>query len=489
MKYLTLDIRALAFMRIAIAVVVLLDLSIRAGDLEVFYANTGAVPLSLIFQHAWNNYYLSVHAMSGLWQFQMLLFLIAMFCAAMLLLGYRTRLFTVLTWLMMLSLHNRNTLILQGGDDLLRMTIFWAIFLPWGGAYSCDALMRPASASPRTIISVATIAYTLQMCYIYTGSALLKGPEWHTDFTAMYYVYGLDQIAYPVTRHLFYHPSLLRVMTMVAWYFELLVPVLFFVPVKHQWFRLLGVLLVCGFHAFNCATLLIGMFPLIGIATITGLLPSNAMDAIERRTQRIRPFVVASFRSYAETLRKVIAPAGDPVRLPPVVQKVRTAGLIFLLAFVFDWNFSNCPFAGSKLSDELRIVGYMLRLDQHWGMFAPGVFKDDGWFIIEGTTKSGEKVNLFSPDGSLDYSKPAAVTSLFRNDRWRKFTENLILGKNAFMRGYFLNYSKRVWNENHPDKQLTRLELVYMSEFTLPGYVNEPAKREVLWVIDDADAK
>jgi hypothetical protein len=165
-----------------------------------------------------------------------------------------------------------------------------------------------------------------------------------------------------------------------------------------------------------------------------------------------------------------------------LVRNTRTACLIFLTAFVFDWNFSNLSFINSKLSDNLRFIGYSLRLDQNWGMFAPGVFKDDGWFIYEGVTEKNERFDLLSPGRKLSYKKPDAITDMFKNDRWRKYTENLILSGNAFMRGYFTNYYRRIWNEAHPEKRIKSLELVYMSEFTLPDYKSQPPKREVLWV-------
>src|SRR5688572_17074553 len=116
MKYLSFDLRALALMRLCIAVVIMLDLSVRISDLEAFYSNTGVVPLPMLFEHGWNDYFLSIHVISGLWQVQLVLFLAAYFFAAMLFIGYRTRLFTFLSWFMLLSLHNRNGFILQGGD-------------------------------------------------------------------------------------------------------------------------------------------------------------------------------------------------------------------------------------------------------------------------------------------------------------------------------------------------------------------------------------
>jgi hypothetical protein len=482
-KYLSFDIRALALMRVCIAVVILLDLSVRISDLEAFYSNTGAVPLAMLFEHSWNDYFISIHTMSGLWQIQLLLFLASYFFAIMLLLGYRTRLFTVLSWFMMLSLHNRNSLILQGGDDLLRMVLFWGMFMPWGERYSCDALLNKKTETNQTIYSVALVAYILQICYIYTGSALLKGPEWNRDFTAMYYVYGLDQVSFPITKYLFYYPELLKKLTFVAYYFELLVPLLFFVPVKHDWFRFGGVMLIVLFHSFNGLTLFIGMFPLIGIATSIGLLPSLFMDWFEKIMSVIKIRIAHSFRGIAEIMQYVIPPKKE-IRFSGWLKNIQTGILVFLLVFVFDWNFSNLTFIKSKLSDGLRPLGYVLRLDQNWGMFAPGVFKDDGWYILEGITEKEEHLNVFSEGKEIDARKPESIVSLFKNDRWRKYTENMILTYHSFMRGYFCNYYKRIWNESNPQRKIKALQIIYMSEFTLPDYHYSKPDPEVLWECD-----
>src|SRR4051812_26778847 len=96
--YLRFDLRALALMRVAIAIVTLLDLGVRLSDLEAFYSNTGVVPLPMLFERGWNDYFLSVHVISGLWQVQLVLFILAIIFAAMVLIGYRTTLFTCLSW-------------------------------------------------------------------------------------------------------------------------------------------------------------------------------------------------------------------------------------------------------------------------------------------------------------------------------------------------------------------------------------------------------
>ena len=486
MKYLSLDTRALALMRMAIASILLLDLTIRLSDLELFYSDTGVFPLSMLFQYSWNRYFISLHTISGLWQFQLLLFILSYLFAIFLFIGYRTRLFTFLSWFMLLSLHNRNGLILQGGDDLLRMVLFWCIFIPWGTNYSCDSILEKPKEKQSQVLTVATIAYILQIGYLYTGSALLKGPEWNTDFTALYYTYSLDQISYPITKYIYYYPELLKTLTFIAYYFELLVPLLFFIPVKHSWFRLLGVLGILVFHSLNAATLLIGLFPVIGIATALGLVPTFAMDAFDKSLFNFKKNIYTLFFTTSFFINHFIIRWREQRYMSTYFsKKFQTALLIFLLVFVFDWNFSNLSFVNSKLSSELRFIGYSLRLDQSWGMFAPGVFKEDGWYVLEGTLASGEVIDLLRDGKKVNYTKPSSVVTMFKNDRWRKYSENYIFEHNSFMRGYFCNYVLKKWNELHVAEKINLVRVVYMKEFTQPDYKYAIPEKNVLWEYEE----
>lgn len=136
--------------------------------------------------------------------------------------------------------------------------------------------------------------------------------------------------------------------------------------------------------------------------------------------------------------------------------------------------------AGALMAAPARWFGFLFRVDQHWGMFAPAVFKDDGWYVLEGTTADGRQLDLNRGGAPARYAKPASVVALFKNDRWRKYSENYLFVNNAWMRPYYCNYLLRIWHENPAHAPLRHLAVVYMKEVSLPDYQLAQPEREVL---------
>ncbi|MDQ3289744.1 MAG: HTTM domain-containing protein, partial [Bacteroidota bacterium] len=283
-KVFTVDVRALALMRIGVGFVLLVDLGIRATDLEAHYANMGILPLYVLFQNAWDPYFISIHTISGLWQVQAVLFLIAAIFAFLLLIGYRTRLVTIVSWFFLLSVQNRNLLIGQAGDDLLRMILFWAMFLPWGRFYSLDAKRANDPNRSHLHFSPASAAYVVQIMLVYVCTALLKNsPEWHTTGQALYYALSLDQVLLPGGKLLYPHPDLLQFLTLSTYYIELYLPLALLIPVYTSFFRLLVVGVLTGFHLGISVTLFVGLFYLINWVSFLGLLPPPALNWFEAK--------------------------------------------------------------------------------------------------------------------------------------------------------------------------------------------------------------
>ncbi|WP_426061902.1 hypothetical protein [Hymenobacter sp. B1770] len=482
-----LDLRALALLRMATAAVLLTDLTIRSTDLEAHYSNMGVLPLSALHSYGWTAYQFSLHAASGLWQVQALLFIVAAALGGALLLGYHTRVATVGTWLLLVSLQNRNPFIGQGGDDLLRMLLFWGIFLPWGRVWSLDGRTQPAP-SRYDYFSAATVAYIVQLALLYWCTALLKsGAEWTQTGTALYYAFSLDQVLLPVGRWLYPYPELLRFLTFGAYYTELLLPFALFIPVGVPWWRMLVVGVLVGFHLTISVTLFVGIFFLVNLASILGLLPAGVVDWLAHRLGPLAARIgrwrfrqsswSLPWRLRLERTHPLSAAGRQRVRT------VREAFVAVVLAYVCWWNLDDVAVlrpAGGIMPQPVRWFGFLLRVDQHWGMFAPTVFKDDGWYILEGTAADGRQLDLNRRGAPLSYAKPPSVVALFKNDRWRKYSENYLFVSNSWMRPFYCNYLLRIWHETPGHPPLRHLSVVYMKEVSLPDYKLATPVRQVL---------
>ncbi|QLE56272.1 HTTM domain-containing protein [Nostoc sp. TCL26-01] len=281
-----LDLRSLAAFRIGIALVLLADLGIRFGDVVAHYTDAGVMPRSLLAQIS-KPWHWSLHAISGEPIFQVLLFTIAAVMAIAMLVGYHTRIATIASWVLLISLHNRNPSLIFAADDVLRALMFWAMFLPLGASYSIESALNSANHKlPARVVSGATVALIFQQCFIYIFSAAFKtrSPVW-TEGTAVYYSLSFDQYATPIGHFLLNFPALLTLFTYVTLVLEWVAPLLLFVPVRNSFFRMCAVITFVMLHAGFGLTLNLGIFPFLSIFSWLAFLPSSFWHALHKRLQ------------------------------------------------------------------------------------------------------------------------------------------------------------------------------------------------------------
>ncbi|CAN0408442.1 unnamed protein product, partial [Phaeothamnion confervicola] len=260
---LSLDLRSLALFRICLALVLLQDIVIRACDLTAHYTDSGVLPRQ-------TGTFWSLHMISGSWEWQLLLFSFQAFWAVLLLLGWRTRLTTVVSWFLMLSLHHRNTHILDGGDFYFRSLLMWAMFLPLGDYWSIDwASESPhSSESEKSAVELSwfgagAIAYPMQVTLLYLVSGYLKqGVVWTTDHTALYRTLSLGELATPRAAWLLQSPQWMKKLTVFTLWLERCAPLLFWCP---GFVRLFTVFLFIGLHISFGLFIHLGVFCSIGI--------------------------------------------------------------------------------------------------------------------------------------------------------------------------------------------------------------------------------
>lgn len=279
-----LDLRSLAVFRIGLTVMVIADLMSRlsAGGLVTHYTDAGVLPRKVLIEELLHPWYWSVHLISGAPSFQALLFIIAFAFALALLFGYHTRLAIIATWLLNISLQNRNPALIFAGDDVLRAILFWSIFLPLGANYSVDSALNCSSKPlPKTVASGATFALMVQVCFIYIWSAAYKTKSgiWWPDGDAVYYSLSFDQYVTGFGQWLLGFPlPFLRVLTFAALGFEWVGPLMIFIPFYNSFFRIVAVISFMLLHLGFELCFQIGVLSFLSMFIWMAFIPSLVWD-------------------------------------------------------------------------------------------------------------------------------------------------------------------------------------------------------------------
>lgn len=454
----SIDLRALSLMRIGLSLVVIVDLLIRWSDLEAHYTDAGIWPTDLLKNFGWQDGFWSFHVLSGNKIYTTIIFSIHFIIACLVLIGYKTRIATLLLWLFTISLHNRNLFVLQSGDDLLRVALFWTVFLPWNSYFSFDA--RKSNIKQREpFFNVAIFGFIILICSVYVFTVLFKNSaEWRTDFTAIYYALSLEQIRLPLGDWLYQFPQGMKVLTAMAYWIEILIPILILLPFRKKQTYFLAFIFIVLLHLSIGLTMEVGMFHWIDISTALIFIPGKAFDKIGLR---IRTFGI-----------------GYKKRKNHLLNFLKNAFLSFCIIICIVHNLSGFNWFKYELDDSFQVVVNGLRLNQYWGMFSPTIMKEDGWYIYEGFDKDGKHWDLKYNNPIIIVDKPEHIVNDYKNDRWRKLAENVQRIDYTFLRPLVCKYYLRKWNKEHPEKQMASLRLLFMEESSLENYQTKPIEKK-----------
>ena len=179
------------------------------------------------------------------------LFWIFLGSAILLTIGFLTRLNSLLVFLCLASIHQRNVYILHAGDTFLRVAGFFLIFAPAGAALSLDRTIdrririwrgkEDASIQPRSPWAQRMIQFELALMYFATFCVKLKGAPW-LQGTATYYILHLDEFKrFPIPSW-FLHPLMLKLESWTALLLEFSLGVLIWVKELRYIILTLGLL-------------------------------------------------------------------------------------------------------------------------------------------------------------------------------------------------------------------------------------------------------
>jgi Vitamin K-dependent gamma-carboxylase len=161
--------------------------------------------------------------------------------------GLLTRLNTLLVFLCLTSIQERNLYITHGGDTFLRLAGFFLIFAPAGVALSVDRLLRVWRAKengpvrPRSPWAQRMIQLQLALLYFVSFLLKIKGAPWLQGI-ALFYVYHLDEFKRFPLPSWFFHPVVLKLGSWSALVLEFSLGVLIWVKEFRYTLLALGVL-------------------------------------------------------------------------------------------------------------------------------------------------------------------------------------------------------------------------------------------------------
>ncbi|MFO0617496.1 MAG: hypothetical protein U0414_33175 [Polyangiaceae bacterium] len=335
-SYLTFDRRTLGLTRICLAVYLIFDLFRRTPDWLAMFSDTGVLPSSVVLAHPQAQNFtllLAFQKAPELWA----LWGVILFTYTMLLVGWRTKIWQVLSLLFVTSMNGRVLLIENGGYVVQNLVLLWTAFLPLGDRFSLDALRTslrrrregsvealndraslddPARISP--FVSLVGIAISLQFGAIYYFNVVHKtGPAWHNG-TAVHFVLYNDRMATPIVAALRTHVPfwLIKIATPLVLTAEAAIAFCVLLPRvvvrgfdTKKWMRRLAIFLICLLHIGFGSSFVLGPFAWALCVFSTVMFSSHdwesAISAM-RRTHRARTLFVDAQNLRALALARLL---------------------------------------------------------------------------------------------------------------------------------------------------------------------------------------
>ena len=459
-RLLAIDQRSLSAFRIAIGLLLLVDLGIRATDIGAMYSDDGMFSRARICRHYTSFWNWSFHFGGGSWSYQAALFGLAAFFALAMVVGFRTRLATVASWLLLVSLHNRVPPILSGADNLLRVLLFWGMFLPLGGIWSLDVrLSRRNGIEPsgiHRVLSLASAAILIQVALVYVVSAAFKSNAHWARGNAIAASLEYSFFGRPMASGLLAYPVVLSALTVSVLVLEWS-GVFLFSPWWTGRVRLLVVALLACMHVGIALLMSVGLFPFVSLAGLILFLPSSFWQKAPGHRG------LSSSAPSPSAFREEIVAGPAP---PGIVYAARgvcaLALLIVLLENLNGLQGRSVP-SRSGWNDFARIA---LGLGQKWDMFANPPPRD-GWYVARAILANGKEVDLLRSGEPVTWERPEHPAAVYPDQHWLKIFREMTYTDQGYQvfREPVCEYLCLVWNRSHPaDERISDFALVFCLE-------------------------
>ncbi len=277
------DSRPLSVLRILYAGILLKIALYHIPITNLFYSDNGVYPRWAMLAYERLERFSLMDALSQDWMVYLFwgLWIVVLI---LLLVGYRTRPISIISFILLVSVQERNTYLISGSDIVLRVMSFWMMFVPLAQYYSVDAVLRRwrryrqtrkiealrVETEPRTTFAFPFRALQIQfaLIYLFTAGTKWTGTLWWSG-DALFYALSLKTMVLP-TGEWFVNVipyTLLQLMTYMTVIFESLFFFLVFSPVFQPYATVVGLFYVGIMHVGIGLLMSIPDFSLVMLAS------------------------------------------------------------------------------------------------------------------------------------------------------------------------------------------------------------------------------
>ncbi len=460
-----IDSRSLVAFRIGLGIVLLVDLIIRVTSLAAHYTDAGVMPSALVAESYEGTWRWSLHFFSGTVAFQGFLFAVSGVAAFCLAIGFHARISTMICWALWASVQTRTPLLQNGADDILRMLLFWAIFLPLPSRSFPRRQITSARGGTSTIASAA-ILLQVSLMYFFAGSWKLTG-DW-INGNELHQILCDGNFARPLAYTLQAFPALTSIAGTAVVLAEHVLPFLLWISPRYWRARCSVVAALALMHLGVEFTLTVGLFSFVCWTALLLFLPTGFWDYLERLTKH------SISKSPATEPASIKNGARESSSRYGWVKRTVTGSFVLLsLLYVIAWNLAE---RGGIKHDRIPMVanrvGEVFSLQQSWRLFDYASNRD-GWFIVLARLPNFQYADLLRGGVKADdetFSRPAYPYRRFPDHRWRKLYSHLVDDHSQAYREALCRYLARQWACDHGEHNAAQaIELQYMQELNVPS--------------------
>lgn len=265
-----------SLIRIAFGLIILYNYTIHYSQRYFLWGPNGLVGTDSVTESFLYN--LSLYSLSTSNLYFNIIFHLGILIAIVFLMGYKGRLISVLNFIFVWSLMSHNNLILDGGDNILRIMLFYLIFADTTQYFSVDAQIRAYKKKVNTNLSsklslrfllhnLAILAFLVQVCILYFTSGLHKamGELWQNG-TAIYYILQVNEFSHPFFKDIIFASDFFLV---VGAYLAIIVQLAFPFLLFNKKTKYIGMLGVIGMHT--------GIFLVMGLFSFSFIMIANQL--------------------------------------------------------------------------------------------------------------------------------------------------------------------------------------------------------------------